>query len=110
MLKITKNAENTALTLAFDGRLDTITASQFETEIRDFLFGVSLLILDFEKLEYISSAGLRVLLAAQKKMVACITANYGEELTLDDIQVTPQEKSREEIIAEAEAAAFAMEE
>ena len=68
MLKITKKVEDKVLTFALDGRLDTITAPQLETEIKDSINGVDLLILDLEKLEYISSAGLRVLLSAQKIM------------------------------------------
>lgn len=68
MLNITKNEENTTLTLSLEGRLDTVTAPQLEEEIATSVEGVTLLVLDFEKLEYISSAGLRVLLSAQKKM------------------------------------------
>lgn len=68
MLNITKNAENNTLTIALDGRLDTITAPQLEEELQKSLDGISALILDLEKLEYISSAGLRVFLSTQKKM------------------------------------------
>ena len=68
MLNITKNTENTALTLALEGRLDTATAPQLEGELKDSLDGVTALTLDLEKLEYISSAGLRVLLSSQKRM------------------------------------------
>jgi len=68
MLKITKNAEDTKLTVALEGRLDTTTAPQLEAELKSAIPGVTLLIMDFEKLEYISSAGLRVLLSAQKIM------------------------------------------
>ena len=68
MLNITKNLENNALTLALAGRLDTTTAPQLEAELKDELDGVTALKLGMEKLEYISSAGLRVLLSAQKKM------------------------------------------
>lgn len=68
MLKITKKIEDKALKFELDGRLDTITAPQLETEIKESIDGVVSLILDFEKLEYISSAGLRVLLSAQKIM------------------------------------------
>ncbi len=70
MLNITKNVENAALTLALEGRLDTTTAPQLESELANDLDGVTALTLDLEKLEYISSAGLRVLLSAQKKMSA----------------------------------------
>ena len=68
MLNITKNTENTALTLGLEGRLDTATAPQLEGALKDSLDGVTALTLDLEKLEYISSAGLRVLLSAQKRM------------------------------------------
>ncbi len=68
MLKITKKIEDKALKFELDGRLDTITAPQLETEIKESIDGVVSLVLDFEKLEYISSAGLRVLLSAQKIM------------------------------------------
>ncbi len=62
----TKNASE--LTLALEGRLDTVTAPELETELKASLEGVTGLILDFEKLEYVSSAGLRVLLSAHKQM------------------------------------------
>lgn len=68
MLNITKNTENGALVIAAEGRLDTTTAPQLEEELRKSLDGVASLIFDLEKLEYISSAGLRVLLSAQKRM------------------------------------------
>ena len=70
MLHITQNKDNTALTVALEGRLDTTTAPQLEGELKTALEGVTVLTLDMEKLEYISSAGLRVLLSAQKRMNA----------------------------------------
>lgn len=70
MLNIVKNTESTKLTIALEGRLDTTTAPQLEQEINASIEGVTELLLDFGKLEYISSAGLRVLLSAQKKMNA----------------------------------------
>ena len=54
--------------LALEGRLDTTTAPQLEAELKGALDGVTELSMDFEKLEYLSSAGLRVLLAVQKTM------------------------------------------
>ena len=57
------------LVIVLEGRLDTMTAPQLEAELKGSLEGVQTLILDLEKLEYISSAGLRVLLSAQKVMV-----------------------------------------
>ncbi len=68
MLNITKNLENDCLTISLEGRLDTTTAPQLETTLKESLDGVQELVMDFEKLEYISSAGLRVLLSAQKVM------------------------------------------
>ncbi len=68
MLNINKTIQNGDAVLVLEGRLDTITAPELERELKESLEGVSTLTLDFEKLEYISSAGLRVLLAAQKLM------------------------------------------
>ena len=67
-MTITKTVNGTALNLALEGRLDTTTAPQLEAEMKDSLEAATELVMDFEKLEYISSAGLRVLLAAQKTM------------------------------------------
>ena len=67
-MEIFKSQKDTALTVALSGRLDTTTAPQLEGELKSTLRGVTELILDFTKLEYISSAGLRVLLGAQKEM------------------------------------------
>ena len=64
-----KKIENAkAVTLELAGRLDTTTAPQLEAELKDCMDAADELTLDFAKLEYISSAGLRVLLAAQKVM------------------------------------------
>ena len=68
MLDINKTSENGKLALVLEGRLDTVTAPSLEAVLKDSLEGVTELSMDFEKLEYISSAGLRVLLAAQKEM------------------------------------------
>ena len=68
MLTICKASENENVTISLEGRLDTTTAPELETELKDSLGGAASLTLDMEKLEYISSAGLRVLLAAQKTM------------------------------------------
>ena len=69
--------------LFLEGRLDTTTAPQFESEIKDSLEGVSSLIMDMAKLENISSAGLRVLLSAQKimnKQGSMVIKNSSEEI------------------------------
>ena len=68
MLNINKTIENGKAAFSLEGRLDTVTSPSLEAELKDALEGVSELTLDLEKLEYISSAGLRVLLAAQKEM------------------------------------------
>ena len=67
-MNITKTIEGAKLTLALEGRLDTTTAPQLEAEVKGALTGVTELALDFSRLEYLSSAGLRVILAAQKIM------------------------------------------
>ena len=67
-MTITKTAENGTLRIALEGRLDTNTAPQLEAELKTSLSGITELELDFSGLEYISAAGLRVLLAAQKTM------------------------------------------
>ena len=67
-MTIEKNLNETELTITLTGRLDTITAPQLENELKASLSGVESLILDFAGLAYLSSAGLRVLLAAQKQM------------------------------------------
>ena len=67
-MNITKNTEGKILNIALEGRLDTTTAPQLEAELKQSIGDNNELNLDFAKLEYISSAGLRVLLAAQKVM------------------------------------------
>lgn len=65
---IEKMTNGSELTIALTGRLDTTTAPRLEAELKQSIGGVTLLVLDFAALEYLSSAGLRVLLAAQKVM------------------------------------------
>ena len=65
-MTIEKTRNGSALTIALSGRLDTITAPNLEAELKEALGGVEELTFDLEKLDYISSAGLRVLLSAQK--------------------------------------------
>ena len=67
-MTINKTVNDSALVLALEGRLDTTTAPALEEELKNSLEGITELTLDFAKLEYISSAGLRVLLSAQKQM------------------------------------------
>ena len=67
-MTITKTADGSKLTIALGGLLDTVTAPDLERELKASLDGVTELTFDFENLEYISSAGLRILLLAQKIM------------------------------------------
>ncbi len=67
-MTIEKNLNGTELTMAIAGRLDTTTAPQLDAEVKKSIAGVKKLVLDFVALEYLSSAGLRVLLSAQKAM------------------------------------------
>ena len=80
-MEIIKTKKETSLSIALQGRLDTTTAPQLEAEL--LLAGITELVLDFSELEYISSAGLRVLLSAQKvmsKQGAMILRGVNEEI------------------------------
>ena len=67
-MKINKTMNGTQLTIALEGRLDTTTAPELEKALNESLDGATELTLDFTSLDYISSAGLRVLLGAHKTM------------------------------------------
>ena len=67
-MTIEKKTDGTQMMITLAGRLDTTTAPKLEAELKAGLDGVEQLVLDFEKLDYLSSAGLHVLLAAQKIM------------------------------------------
>ena len=67
-MTIDKQINGSELTLSLTGRLDTTTAPELEAVIKENIAGVTNLIIDFAGLEYISSAGLRVILSAQKTM------------------------------------------
>ncbi len=67
-MTIEKKLDGSKMTVAIKGRLDTTTAPQLEAELRSDLDGITDLVFDFTNLEYISSAGLRVLLSTQKTM------------------------------------------
>ena len=68
-MNINKKQDNGCLTLMVEGRLDTNTSPELESELK--LDGVTEVVFDFNALEYISSAGLRVLMMAHKAMMAC---------------------------------------
>lgn len=84
-MEIKKTANGSELTIALEGRLDTSTAPQLEAEIKEGLNGVTDLTLDFSKLDYISSAGLRVILASQKIM------NKQGKMAITNVNETIQE-------------------
>ena len=84
-MTIEKTLKGSTLNVVLSGRLDTITAPQLEAELKASLDGITELILDFRNLEYLSSAGLRVLLAAQKVM------NRQGTMTCMHVSVTVQE-------------------
>ncbi len=69
-MTINKTQDGTKLNVKVEGRLDTTTAPELEAELKESLNGITDLELDFTGLEYLSSAGLRVLLATQKTMNA----------------------------------------
>lgn len=69
MLNISKTQEGNTLKVAVEGRLDTTTAPELEASLKESIEDVTELVIDLKDLEYISSAGLRVLLAAQKIMM-----------------------------------------
>ena len=87
-IKVTKNAKE--LTVAIEGRLDTLTSPQLEETLKQELDGIETLILDFAELYYISSAGLRVLLSAMQRMEKqgrMVVRNVSEDV-MDVLEVT----------------------
>ncbi|MEA4854042.1 MAG: STAS domain-containing protein [Christensenella sp.] len=84
-MTIDKKLNKTELTISLEGRLDTIMAPQLETELKDSFNVITSLVLDFSRLDYISSAGLRVLLSAQKVM------NKQGKMCIQNVNKTIQE-------------------
>ena len=83
MLNIDRKVEGNSLTMALTGRLDTTTAPELEKEVKENIEGMENLTFDIASLEYISSAGLRVLLSAQKimnKQGTMVVKNASEEV------------------------------
>lgn len=87
-MKIEFNKNEGILNISLDGRLDTITAPEFEEFLKSNLSGVVSVIIDCEKLVYVSSAGLRVLLALNKKIKNCLTLENVQELVMEVLEVT----------------------
>ena len=90
MLNITKSIENGKAMFNLAGRIDTTTAPELEQEIKSSLDGVSELVMDMKELVYISSAGLRVLLSAQKVMnkQGSMTIKNANDTILEIFEVT----------------------
>lgn len=89
-MEIIKTAEDVKLNVEVKGRLDTTTAPELEAALENALTGVEELVLDFSELEYISSAGLRVLLATQKKMQGqgTMTVTGVSDIVMEVFEVT----------------------
>ena len=85
-IEIQKNAQETVVKLI--GRLDTTTAPALEKTIREDVADAKNLVLDLKGLEYVSSAGLRVLLAAQKKMPNAMKLTNVQELVMEVFEIT----------------------
>ena len=90
MLNIYKNIDNDKACFTLKGRLDTLTSPELESEIVAVIDGLTELVLDFEELEYVSSAGMRVLLAAQKKMneLGSMTVKHVRQEIMDTFEMT----------------------
>ncbi|WP_407392677.1 STAS domain-containing protein [Methanobrevibacter sp.] len=67
-MNIIKNYNEKELTFSIEGRIDTITSQELDNEIQEEIGNFDSLVMDFNDVEYISSAGLRVLIATQKKL------------------------------------------
>lgn len=67
-MKIVKNIDGSVLNIALEGRLDTMTAPELETSIKDDVDKVSSAVMDLKSLDYVSSAGLRVILSLHKSL------------------------------------------
>ena len=87
-MNITFNKKDGELTVAIDGRLDTITAPELESFLVNNYEGVSSLIFDCEKLVYVSSAGLRVLLTVHKRMKGAMKLTKVNELVMEVFEMT----------------------
>ena len=89
-MNIEKTADGTKLTIGLEGRLDMLTAPELDKALPELLSGVTELTFDFTNLEYVSSAGLRVLLSAQETMSeqgSMVVKNVNNQI-LDVFEVT----------------------
>ena len=87
-MNIVKELEGTTLTVKLEGRLDTLTAPELEEDMQESLEGVTNLVVDLDALEYVSSAGLRVLLRLMKQMKQQMVIRNVSELVNEVFEVT----------------------
>lgn len=87
-MNITFNKNGDNLNLNLEGRLDTTTAPQLDDFLKDNLMGVNSLTINCENLVYVSSAGLRVLLATHKKMKGSMKLTNVQELVMEVFEIT----------------------
>lgn len=90
-MTITKQKNDATLIVSLEGRLDTTTSPELETELQNSLDGIYELIFDFKELTYISSAGLRVVLGAQKlmnKIAGDLVVRHVNETIMEIFEVT----------------------
>ena len=89
-MKINHTKKEAALTIALEGRLDTTTAPELEADLKESLKDITALTFDFSGLEYLSSAGLRVLLSAKKVMARQgeMKITHASELIMEIFEVT----------------------
>ncbi|MDO5146516.1 MAG: STAS domain-containing protein [Eubacteriales bacterium] len=89
-MNILKEVDGSKCTISLEGRVDTTTAPKLEAELKHSVAGIKELIIDLDKLEYISSAGLRVFLSAQKvmKKQGTMTIKNVNETIMEIFEVT----------------------
>ena len=87
-MKIDFNKNGSVLSVSLDGRLDTITAPEFDSFLNENLCDVDALNIDCDKLSYVSSAGLRVLLSAHKKLKGAMKLRNVCELVMEVFEMT----------------------
>ena len=87
-MNISFNKKDSELTVKIDGRLDTITAPELESFLSQNYDGITSLTFDCEKLVYISSAGLRILLTAHKRMKGAMKLISVSDLVMEVLEMT----------------------
>ena len=87
-MNIKKSLSGTELTIMLEGRLDTMTAPELEKELKENYDSITGLVLDFKDLEYISSAGLRVLLSAHKALNGKLVVKNVIDTVMEVFEIT----------------------